>query len=160
MVKSFEMIIGRNEFIDFPELVLNVPAKIDTGAFRSSIHCASVRETTVKGEKILRVELLGHPAAPVVYPKDFTEYRKVSITNSFGQQEERFEVDLRVKVGPKIFTTPFTLADRSGTLFPILVGRKMLRKRFLVDVTKTGVDRLKLKKDFNISLPNDEEDLE
>lgn len=157
---NYKMIIGRTEFIDFPKLVLRVPAKVDTGAYRSAIHCASAKVIRKDGRELLKVELLGHPCAPVVYKMTFEDFDKVVIINSFGQQEERFEVGLRVKVGPKVFRTPFTLADRSGNLFPVLAGRKLLKNRFLVDVARAGVDRVKLKREFSTTTFLNEEDLE
>lgn len=156
----FPVIIGRFEKLSIVDVVLDVPSKIDSGAFRSSIHCKSVKEVSRGGENVLQVELLGHPCAPVVYDMEFTDYEKVNVTNSFGHEEERFEVKLKIKLGPKVFTSSFTLADRSNNLFPILVGRKILKDRFLIDVSRTNVDRLKLKKDFGIATPIDEEDLE
>lgn len=159
-MSKFQIIIGRSEKLSFPEIVLNVPAKIDTGAYRSSIHAKSVKLVKKDGESVLRVELLGHPASPVIYECEFTDYEKVSITNSFGQEETRYEVKLKTKLGSKVFTTSFTLADRSNNLFPILVGRKLLKGRYMVDVAKTGVDRMKLKQEFGIKSPIDEEDLE
>ncbi len=159
-MSKYNVIIGRTEQLDIPGVVLNVPAKIDTGAYRSAIHCKNIKLASKNGEKLLKVELLGHPCSPVVYPMEFQEFEKAMVTNSFGHEEERYEVRLRVKLGPKVFTTSFTLADRSNNLFPVLVGRKMLKNRFIVDVSKAGVDRIKLKKDFGIKTPLDEEDLE
>lgn len=159
-MSKFQVIIGRSEKLSFPEFVLNVPAKIDSGAYRSSIHAKSVKLTKKSGVQVLKVELLGHPCSPVVYPMEFTEFDTVSITNSFGQEETRYEVKLKVKLGSKVFTSSFTLADRSNNLFPILVGRKFLKGRFVIDVSKTGVDRVKLKQEFGIKAAIDEEDLE
>ena len=40
-------IIGRREFISFPELgIENVDAKIDTGAYTCAVHCAEIGENT------------------------------------------------------------------------------------------------------------------
>ena len=157
----FQVVIGRSEKLSIPEVVLNVPAKIDTGAFRSSIHCSSVKLVKKQdGTSVLKVKLLGHPVSPVVYDMEFTDFERVSVTNSFGKEEERYEIKLRVKLGPKLMTSSFTLADRSNNLFPVLIGRKLIKGRFFVDVARAGVDRLALKKEFGISTPIDAEDLE
>lgn len=159
-MSRFQIIVGRSEKVSFPHVVLNVPAKIDSGAYRSSIHCKSVKLVTRDGQKVLKVEMLGHPCSPVIYPMTFTEFEEVRVTNSFGHEEKRYEVRMRVKLGPKVFNSSFTLADRSNNLFPILVGRKFLKNRFIVDVSRTNVDRVKLKQEFGVSTPIDEEDLE
>jgi hypothetical protein len=157
---KFQVIIGRSEKLSFPEFVLNVPAKIDTGAYRSSIHATSIKLTKKGGKQVLKVELLGHPASPVIYEREFDDFETVKVTNSFGHEEERYEIKLKTKLGSKVFTTSFTLADRSNNLFPILVGRKLLKNRYVVDVAKTSVDRVKLKQEFGIKAAIDEEDLE
>ncbi|MCY1558041.1 putative ATP-dependent zinc protease [compost metagenome] len=80
------------------------------------------------------------------------------VANSFGHREERFEVKLKIKLGPKVFHAQFTLADRSKKIYPILLGRKLLNHRFLVDSSETSLDRITLKKQYNIDFPNDEEE--
>ena len=146
----FPVIIGRSEKMAIADLVLNVPVKIDTGAYRSSIHCTSVREVKKDTGNILRVQLLGHPCSPVIYKMEFDDYKRVTITNSFGQAEERYEIKLRIKLGPRVLTSSFTLADRSKNLFPVLIGRKIIKGRYLVDVARAGVDRMALKQEFGI----------
>jgi hypothetical protein len=79
------------------------------------------------------------------------------VANSFGHEETRYEVPLRVKVGSKVFTSPFTLADRSKKVYPVLLGRKLLNGRFVVDSEQTSIDRKELKKQFNVTLIEDEE---
>lgn len=156
----YQVVIGRSEKLAIPGVVINIPAKVDSGAFRSSIHCRSVKLSKKGDKEILKVELLGHPCSPVIYDMEFDEFEEVTITNSFGTEETRYEVKLRVKLGPKIFISSFTLADRSNNLFPVLLGRKLLKGRYIIDTAKTNVDRLKMKKEFGIKAPIDEEDLE
>ncbi len=153
---GFPTIIGRAEFMDIIDVVPSVPVKIDTGAYRSSIHATNIKENGSK----LSFDLLGHPISPVVYHMEVDEFDTVNITNSFGKSEKRYEIKMRVKIGPKVFNTRITLADRSKNFYPVLVGRKMLHGRFLVDVTKGNADRMKLRKEFNIDSPLDEEDME
>lgn len=157
---KYQIIIGRNEFMSIVDTVPSVPAKVDTGAYRSAIHASNIKESVKNGKKVLTFDLLGHKVSPVKYPMSFDQYETVTITNSFGNEEKRFEVKLRVKIGPKVFNTSFTLADRSNNFFPVLLGRKCLSGRFIVDITKNGVDRMTLRKDYDIKSPMDEEDLE
>ena len=47
-------LIGRREFISFPLLGIDsIEAKIDTGAYTSSIHCDSIEVKQVDGKLIL-----------------------------------------------------------------------------------------------------------
>jgi hypothetical protein len=48
-------------------------------------------------------------------------------------------------MGGQTCTTGFTLADRKSKIFPVLVGRTLLNKRFIVDTSITNVKRLDLK---------------
>lgn len=158
MVKKdfHKVVIGRSELVHFTDFdIADIPAKTDTGAYRSSVHASNISVDN----GILSCELLGdHPIFSSLSKKYVTKkFRQVSVSSSFGHIEDRFEIMLRVKLGPKIFTTPFTLANRSRRVFPILLGRKLLNDRFLVDTTKTSVDRIELKSLYNIEFPNDEE---
>jgi hypothetical protein len=156
-----KVMIGRAELLAFVEPpISDVPAKTDTGAYHSAVHADNI--SLSKDGNTLHFRLLGgHPLygnAAVELTTDMFE--KAEVANSFGHSEERYAVRLRVKLGPKVFTAAFTLADRSMKLYPILLGRKLLNNRFVVDSAKTSVDRLALKKKFGINteLPLDEEE--
>ncbi len=128
------VMIGMLEEVSFPDLRLrHIPARIDTGAFTSSLHCFRIRET----EHGLRVKFLdeSHPQ----HTKGGTLFRKFSranILSTSGHREERYKIKICIKVGYKVFTTEFTLTDRSHMRYPILLGRKALANRFIVDVSQ------------------------
>lgn len=159
-MSRYQIIIGRAEKVDFVGTALAVPAKIDSGAFRSSVHAVDVKEKTKDGKKVLTFALLGHPCAPVPRPMETDRFTKLEVKSSNGKVETRYEVTLKVKIANKIFNTSFTLADRGNNVYPVLIGRKALKNRFIVDVTKSAVARLELKKNFGVLAPEDEEDLE
>ncbi len=153
-----KVIIGRSEVLTFVGTdAIDVPAKTDTGAYRSAVHASNI---SVNDAGILSFELLGgHPVCGSMSRVIEAEgYKKVIVANSFGQEEERYEVKLKVKLGPKIFHARFTLADRSKKIYPILLGRKLLNHRFLVDSAETSLDRITLKRQYGIDFPNDEEE--
>lgn len=154
-----KVIVGRAEELSFVEFVMNdIPAKVDTGAYRSAVHATDITVDDEKG--LLSFTLLGgHPVCGAMATKvttdDFTE---VTVANSFGHEEQRYEVRLRAKLGPKIFWARFTLADRSKKIYPILIGRKLLNGRFVVDTSETSIDRVELKVKYGIEFPKDEEE--
>lgn len=129
-------IIGRAEKVGFPDLgFIKVPAKIDTGADASSIWgSASVDD---KGK--LEVVFFG-PESDLydgqihVFPK--TAYSVTRIASSFGHREVRYKVKLKIKVNGRLINGAFTLSDRSKKLYPILLGRSLLKNKFLVDVAR------------------------
>lgn len=158
---KYQVIIGRAENIDFVGTSLGVPAKIDTGAFRSSVHASGIKETKNKvGDKVLKFELFGHPHAPVRRPLETDRYEKITVKSSNGSVEERYEITIKIKIGPKIFNTSFTLADRSRNVYPVLIGRKALKNRFVIDTAKTSVKRDSLIREFGVMTIDSEEDLE
>ena len=160
--RKYKMIVGRNEPVIFADYdkEIQFPAKVDTGAYRSAVHCVDAQLVMRDGRRYLTGTLLaGHPCASGDgFAFETDSFDEVIVANSFGHEETRFEIKVRMKIGPLVFPTTTTLADRSAKLFPVLIGRKALRNRFLVDVADTNIDRQKLKKTLGADIPDDEED--
>ncbi len=130
--------IGRCEYIDLPELGLyQVEAKIDTGAYSCAIHVSLVEEFTIEGKSFLLVYIFKNSHfSPDNICFEFHDYKLKSIKSSNGMVEKRYVVNTRVLLKNKKVKTSFTLTNRSDMKYPILLGRKFLNKRFLVDVSK------------------------
>jgi len=153
-----KVIVGRAELLHFSDYqIADVPSKVDTGAYRSAIHAGDIK--LIDSDTRLQFEILkDHPVCGSLSRAIVTDsFKKVTIANSFGHKEERYEVWLKVKLGPRVFKASFTLADRSKKIYPILLGRKLLNGRFIVDTTLTSVNRIELKKQYGITMPQDEE---
>jgi len=154
-----KVVIGRSDSLHFMDYEMSdIPAKVDTGAYRSAVHADNIHLSD--DGKTLHFRLLGgHPVCGALATDMSTQdFKVVTIANSFGHREERFEVKLRVKLGPKIFPATFSLADRGKKIYPILLGRKMLNNRFIVDTSESQINRVELKQQYGISFPNDEEE--
>lgn len=158
-MSKHKVIIGRFEHVDIMNVLKDVPAKIDTGAHRSSIHAKNIKLVGKDGKSTLRFTLLGHDVYKKQKTLEVDKFRLMPVRSSNGHITERYEVQLRVKIGHKIFYSSFTLSDRSKNVFPILIGRKALRRRFLVDAEIAGVNRRELRKAI-ADLPIDEEDID
>ena len=125
-MKKSKTIIGSEEFVSFPELNLDlIHARIDTGATTSSLGVKSIIEVDGNIQCLL-------PNRKTIV---FTDFKKKIIKSSFGHIEERYVVKILINVLGRKIRTDFTLANRSKMKFPILIGRKMLRGKFIVDVT-------------------------
>jgi hypothetical protein len=126
--------IGRREFIDLPDLGMHaIEGKVDTGAFRTALHCTTCREIEQDGQKVLEAIFnLDGSGDKVHY---FRSYRLRLIRNSFGQSEERYCIRTTLRIGKKRILSDVTLSDRSGMKFQVLIGRKTIGKKFLVDVS-------------------------
>jgi hypothetical protein len=51
----------------------------------------------------------------------------------------RYVIKTKVTLFGKTFKTEFSLADRQQMRYPVLLGRKLLRNRFIVDVSLENV---------------------
>lgn len=132
--KKHLTIIGRAEKIELRDFgLVNIPAKIDTGADTSSIWVSNVEER----EDGLHFVLFGpgsefYTGAEQHFTKP--DYTITRVANSFGQKELRYKVKLRITVKDHKIRATFTLSDRSLKTYPILLGRRLLHNKFLVDV--------------------------
>lgn len=143
--------IGRREYVDFPELRLfSVEAKMDTGAYTSSIHCSDIALKKKDGKEILCFKLLdaNHPEF-AQHIHEFTEFYKKKIKNSFGEMEERYIIKTAIKLGKKTIRTTLSLSDRENMRYPVLIGRRMLKGKFIVDVNKIHTGGLRISKTIN-----------
>jgi hypothetical protein len=69
------------------------------------------------------------------------------IRNSFGRAEERIIITTNIVLFEKIFPVELSLSDRSEMKYPVLLGRKLLQGKYVVDVARTNLSfKKKLKK--------------
>ena len=139
MTSPTKQVIGMTDLVDFPDLRLfNVQAKVDTGAYTSSLHCKDV--SLVKSG--LRTKLsfwlidkTGEPAQQF----HTNQFNRRMIRNSFGVAELRYVIKTRIVLFNRTIFAEFTLADREQLKNPVLLGRKLLRNRFIVDVSQKNL---------------------
>lgn len=130
-------ILGRHDRVDLPELgLLDIHAKIDTGAYTCSLHCQRAEVVDGKLEFILLDQ--EHPEFTGMRFV-FEKFEKRDIKNSFGEVEKRFVIVTTMTIFGEVITTEFSLSNRGSLKFPILIGRKILRNRFLIDVTRKNI---------------------
>ena len=130
-------VLGRYDRVDLPDLKLrNIHAKVDTGAYRCSMHCHQVE--VIDGQ--LHFILLDQEHAEFTGTRFvFNDYFERDIRNSFGETERRFVIVTTVRIFNEDITAEFSLCNRGSLKFPILIGRKILRNRFLIDVKKKNL---------------------
>lgn len=132
---STQTIIGWREWVALPDL--NLPAlkaKIDTGARTSALHAFFIEPYKQDGVDMLRFMI--HPIqlndslevechAPVF---DFRE-----VTDSGGHREMRYVIQSRLVIGNIEQPIEMTLTNRDTMRFRMLLGRRAMEHRFLVD---------------------------
>jgi len=133
--------LGRIDIANFPELQLSqIDIKVDTGAYTSAIHCHEVKEVLVGEESFIQFKLLD-PVHEHYNEKEFVfkNYTKRSVKSSTGVSEERFVIETIIEIFGENFPIELTLSNRSTMKYPILLGRKFLTKRFIVDPSKKNL---------------------
>ncbi|MFD3000026.1 ATP-dependent zinc protease [Pontibacter toksunensis] len=149
-LKPEKKVIGRRELVSFPELDIDeIEAKIDTGAYTSAIHCSDIHEETkADGTKVIALDLLD-PSHPKYNHKKlkFSEYDLREIKSSIGEVQERYVIRTKIKLFDETIDAEFSLSDRSDMKYPVLIGRKLLKGKFIVDVSRKNLaHKLKIKK--------------
>jgi len=139
-------LIGRREFVDFPELKLSgLEAKIDTGAYTTAIHCTHISLVTRGDKQVLSFKI---PTATLSELSttyyEVENFSRKKIKNSFGEMEERYVIKTPIRIGNKSIRTTISLSDRENMRYPVLIGRRYLKGYFVVDVRKvhTGAPKL------------------
>ena len=136
--KSTKSVIGRLEKIDLPELALSdLDAKIDTGAYTSSLHCHDLKLVFKDGEQWVQFYVLD-PQHPEYENRIFEcpVHKIKSVKSSNGLTEERVIIKQNAIFNGKKYKIQLSLANRSKMKFPVLIGRRFLNKKFIVDVSK------------------------
>ena len=130
--------IGTIELVSLPDdRIQDVPAKVDTGADGSSIWATDIR-LEAGGKLVFKFFGPGSPQ----YRNQLvttTAFSTTTVRNSFGHEETRYKIRVRIKVGKRTISCWFSLADRSRNNYPILLGKNFLKGRFMVDVAKKHV---------------------
>lgn len=117
----------------------NIPAKIDTGADSSSIWASHIR---VDKDGILKFRLFDE-TSPFYNGKVIKRrfYKVAVVRSATGQEQIRYRAYLPLKIGDRKVRALFNLSERSNNNFPVLIGRRTISGKFLVDVLKTDVKR-------------------
>ena len=131
-------VIGRHVRVDFPDLeTRHVEAKVDTGAFRTVLHCERYEEVeTEQGKKLRAVFNLDGSGEKTFL---FDDYFLREFKSSFGEKERRYCIKTTVRIGRKKIKSSVSLTNRSDMKFQVLIGRKTLLRKFLVDVSRKFV---------------------
>jgi hypothetical protein len=139
--KAVKKLIGRRDLVDLPELGLfDIDAKVDTGAYSSALHVHKIKPFKKNGVDWVRFKLKhhshpGYAGHSTSLPVQAHKY----IRSSSGEEEMRYIIRAVVVIFGRKIRTDFSLADRSKMDCPMLLGRKLLYRRFIVDVSRTNL---------------------
>jgi hypothetical protein len=123
--------IGWRERVSMPALGIGpIIAKVDTGAKWCALHAEEIHD---RGKYVeFKVAVDGHEVSCRVRVYDRRE-----ITSSSGHKSKRPMIKTEIVVGEFRFPAEVTLADRRDLQVPMLIGRKFLLDRFLVNAARS-----------------------
>ena len=125
-------VVGCIETVSFPELnVLDVRAKVDTGAYSGALHCTDIKVVRrgILRTRVLKFSPLGGR------PQETTDFMSTYVRSATGHRVRRHVVDTQISINGKNYPIRIGLSDRSDMKRPVLLGRRFLRENnILVDV--------------------------
>lgn len=128
-------IIGWKEWIALPELgIPAIKAKIDTGARTSALHISSLEEFQTDGQRMVRFGI--HPLQrrkDIEYVCESPVLEQRRVKDSGGHFEKRYVIQTTAKLGAMSWSIDITLTNRDPMLFRMLLGRKAVENRFLIN---------------------------
>lgn len=130
-----KQVIGARVFVAFAEDSGEVvPAKVDTGADYSSVWASNIHEKD--GALFFTLFAPGSRYYSGIEHTS-TNYEVTNVMNSFGHSELRYKTELSLRIEGRRIKARFNLSDRSRNRYPVLVGKKTLGGKFLVDTRLT-----------------------
>ncbi len=114
-------------------------AKLDTGARTSSINAAGYERFMKEGKTFVRFNITSAGGETIVI--ETAQTRTAVIRRAGTVLETRPVIDLLVCVAGHSARSEFTLADRTGMAYQLLIGRNFLKDRILVDSEKSQTVR-------------------
>jgi hypothetical protein len=140
-------VIGRREYINFPELgITRIEGKIDTGAYTSSLHCENIEVNYENSKPILYFTVQENEG---IIKHRYEEFETKKIKNSFGEMEERFVINTIFEFGKRKIRSIISLSNRDNMKFPVLLGRRVLKGKFLIDVKLLHTDGIEIQEASN-----------
>ena len=133
--------VGWREWVGLPDLgIERIKAKIDTGARTSALHAVRVRSERVEGIDVVRFEV--HPLQRSTRPLLRCRLPLIDeryVRSSDGERELRPVVETVVRLGDATWRIELTLANRALMGFRLLLGRRALRRKFVVDPGRSWI---------------------
>ncbi|MBO4855082.1 ATP-dependent zinc protease [Candidatus Saccharibacteria bacterium] len=135
---SQKTVIGRDAEVSFVGLVDNVPAKVDTGADASAVWASDI---FVDKDGKLHFKLFDD-SSPYYTGEEITtdDYSVAMVKSASGDTVMKYKVKLSIRIKGKRIGAVFGLSDRSTHNYPILIGRRTLQGKFIVDVEEKVTD--------------------
>jgi len=135
--------IGKKELISILDLELfNLDAKVDTGADSSALHCDDIE---IKNGFVHFTLLDEVHAAYHGRRMSMPLYKLKKVKSSNGIIQERPSIKVSVDFFGKKYKSIISLTNRADMKYPMLIGRRFLSGKFVVDVSQEYLHKNKEK---------------
>ena len=130
-------IVGRREIISILDLnLIDLDAKVDTGADSNALHCDNI---VIEGDMV-HFCLLDEVHESYHGKRMSMPLHKVKkVKSSNGETQLCPSIKVSVEFFGKKYKSVISLTNRADMKFPMLIGRRFLKDRFIVDVSKENL---------------------
>lgn len=137
-LKKEKTVLGWREWVTLPSISkFPIKAKVDTGAKTSALHAHDIEVFKVKNKTWVSFELVPSikMKRPILTKALLVCYRNVK--TSVGHQSMRPVIQSVIRIGGEEFHIELTLVNRSLMGYRMLIGRQALKKRFLINPSRS-----------------------
>ena len=130
-------IIGWRERVTLPDWGIRaLRAKVDTGAYTSALH---VEDLEIAGDSVRFHVALRRDGSKLSRLVEAPLLRLASVRSSTGHDDERPVVETTVTIRGVAHVAELTLVRRHRMKYRMLIGRRLISGRYLVDVARDGI---------------------
>ncbi len=132
-------LIGWREWVALPALAIpHIKAKVDTGARTSALHAVDLEPFSEAGQDKIcfKINPYQHTDDDIITCVANVVDRRL-VTDSGGHEEERYVIETPITIGAETWSIEITLTERDNMLFRMLLGRRALRKRFIINPARS-----------------------
>jgi len=134
-----KLLLGRIEWVWINNVDQALKARVDTGAGTSSLNAVKVEVFERNGRRWVRFDLpLDEGGDSKTLESPLVRHTRLRQSATDGMDRLPV-VRLKLRLGSFVEETEFTLADRSGMIYPVMLGREFLQDIAIVDVARKFV---------------------
>ena len=135
------VIAGWCEWVALPAFgILQIKAKLDSGARTSALHAVSSERYTVGGAPYVRLQIQPRqrdPGPNIVVETAIIDERTVS--DSSGRRERRLVIASSLRLGATQWPIELTITNRDSMRFRMLLGRSAMQGHLIIDPERSYV---------------------
>ena len=136
-------LLGYVEEVSIQPNKLTLKARVDTGAGISSLNAQDITAFERDGAPWVHFLVKDTKSNETLAELEYPVKRYATIKQLSGKNQRRPVITIPLKLGKIEEQVEVTLSDRSGYLYPVLIGRNFLRDRAIVDVSQKYIAKPK-----------------